>query len=800
MKKLILLLLLTRSLLGQDLFGTKIYINPGHGGLDARDDRNVTQTGFWESVSNLDKGLALRNILLQLNTTVYMSRVANADADDLPLNQIVADANSKNVDFFHSIHSNGFNGQSNYTLILFQGTDNAPTYAGSLTMGSYLADEIYKANRTTAKYNRGDMSFYSSSTPYLGVFKNLNVPGTLSEGSFHDYIPESWRLMNASYKKHEVWAIARGFLKYFGQPGFSTGIVAGLARDMYKTVSYYSISSKGDNKVPVNNLKVTLQPGGRVYQGDNLNNGFFMFDSVSPGTYKLYFESPDYVKDSATVVVVANQTVFSDKLMLYDSTIAPTVLSHAPDINFGDSVSTITKVKINFDKPMSTTATANAFSIDPSVEGTLSWENQNMTLVFTPAISYEKSTFYTVNLSTGAKSVSNVSIIEPYSFSFTTKSRNRLNLLSSYPLQDQKEISPTFFGRVKFDAPILSSSVSGNILLYSSQNVLVPLSIATTSENGIGIISFQPQSSLETNSIYRLVLGESLKDTEGIPTAMKDTISFTTVSEQYISGTIVDSFEVVGQWKNPGLNPGSVGIDSAKSTFNVTFSYKYSGLKSGRLAYVFTQSSGGVCQFFTATKPALGAEVTSEFGLWVKGDLSNNILEYWFNDENNTNTEVLVDTINWSGWLLKRIPKSSIGGSGAKYFNSIVVKQTPAGTKSSIIYVDDAQYDILLPVEKDETSLTPESLTLYQNYPNPFNPTTLISWQLAVGSDVSLKVFDVLGNEIATLVDEFQQAGRHNYEFGYTSAGGNYKLTSGVYFYQLRAGDFVQTKKLVVLK
>ncbi|MFA6979436.1 MAG: Ig-like domain-containing protein [Ignavibacteriaceae bacterium] len=800
MKKLILLFLLTRSLLGQDLSGTKIYINPGHGGLDPANDRFVSQTGFWESVSNLDKGLALRNILWQLNTTIYMSRVANADADDLPLSQIVADANSKNVDYFHSIHSNGFDGKSNYTLLLFQGKDNAPTYPGSLTMANYVVDEIYKTNRTTAKYSRGDFDFYGTGQAYLGVFKNLNVPGTLSEGSFHDYIPESWRLMNAAYKKHEAWAIARGFLKYFAKPGFSTGIIAGLARDMYKTVSYYAISSKGDTKVPVNYLKVTLQPGNRVYQGDNLNNGFFMFDSVSPGTYKLYFESPDYMKDSSTVVVVANQTVFSDKLMLYDSTIAPTVLSHAPDVNFGDSVSTISKVKINFDKPMATTATANAFSIDPSVEGTLSWENQNMTLVFTPAISYEKLTFYTVNLSTGAKSVSNVSITQPYSFSFLTKSRNRLNLLSSYPVDNQEGISTSFFGRVRFDAPILGSSVAANLSLYSPQNVLLPVSIVTTVENGVGIISFQPQSNLEINSVYKLVIGESLKDSEGIPTGVKNTILFCTVSEKYLSGTIVDSFEVVGQWKNPGLNSGSVGIDSAKSTFNVTFSYKYSGLKSGRLAYVFTQTSGGVCQFYDAAKPSIGSETSSEFGLWVKGDLSNNILEYWFHDESNTNFEVMVDTINWSGWLLKRIPKSSIGGSGTKYFNSIVIKQTSLGTKSSIVYVDDAQYDILLPIEKDETSLTPESLTLYQNYPNPFNPSTMISYQLPQSSFVTLKVFDVLGNEIKTLVSEFQQAGRHNYEFGSATGGTNYELTSGVYFYQLRAGDFVQTKKLVVLK
>jgi len=796
MTKLLFFLLFARTILAQDLFGTKIYINPGHGGLDASNDRNIPATGFWESVSNLEKGLALRSILQGINATVYMSRVTNTDANDLPLSQIVADCNAKNVDYFHAIHSNGYNGQSNYTLLLFQGKDAAPTYANALTMGSYLSDEIFKANRTTAKYNRGDFDFYGTGQAYLGVFKSLNVPGTLSEGSFHDYIPESWRLMNAAYKKHEAWAIARGFLKYFTQPGFSTGIIAGLARDLYKTVSYYSISSKGDNKVPVNGLKVTLQPGGRIYQGDRLNNGFFMFDSVAPGSYKLIFEAPDYVKDSATVVVAANQTVFSDKLMLYDSTIAPTVLSHSPTTSLGDSVSTITKVVINFDKPMSTSATAAAFSISPSVAGTFSWENLNTTLVFTPTLTYNKSTTYTVTLSTEAKSVSNVSIVQPYSFSFMTKSRNRLALVSSYPIKDQKEISPSFFGKLKFDAPISSQSVSANLLLYSSENTLLPLSIITSLENGMGIISFQPQNALVINSNYRLVIGELLKDTDGIPTGTKEIINFTTVSEKYISGTIVDSFEVVGQWKNPGLNPASIGIDSAKSTFNVTSSYKYSGLKCGRLAYVFNKASGGVCQFVNSAKPAIGSASANEFGLWVKGDLSNNILEYWFNDESSVNSEVVVDTVNWSGWMLKRIPKSAISGSGQKYFNSIVIKQAAKGLLSGIIYVDDAQYDILLPVGEQLNNITPEKFALYQNYPNPFNPETVIKYQISNSSFVTLKIYDVLGNEIATLVNEYQPTGEYKYELGIR----NYELTSGVYFYQLRAGDVLQTKKMIVLK
>ncbi|HSL88878.1 MAG TPA: family 10 glycosylhydrolase [Ignavibacteriaceae bacterium] len=88
----------------------------------------------------------------------------------------------------------------------------------------------------------------------------------------------------------------------------------------------------------------------------------------------------------------------------------------------------------------------------------------------------------------------------------------------------------------------------------------------------------------------------------------------------------------------------------------------------------------------------------------------------------------------------------------------------------------------------------PENFSLSQNYPNPFNPTTVISWQSAVGSRQVLKVFDVLGKEITTLLDEYKPAGNYEVEFNAD------KLSSGVYFYQLNYGSFVQTKKMILLR
>jgi hypothetical protein len=90
---------------------------------------------------------------------------------------------------------------------------------------------------------------------------------------------------------------------------------------------------------------------------------------------------------------------------------------------------------------------------------------------------------------------------------------------------------------------------------------------------------------------------------------------------------------------------------------------------------------------------------------------------------------------------------------------------------------------------------------LEQNYPNPFNPSTKISWQSPIGSHQTLKVLDILGREVATLVDEYRPAGNYEVEFNAASHSGNVRnLPSGVYFYQLKASNFVETKKMILMK
>jgi photosystem II stability/assembly factor-like uncharacterized protein len=103
---------------------------------------------------------------------------------------------------------------------------------------------------------------------------------------------------------------------------------------------------------------------------------------------------------------------------------------------------------------------------------------------------------------------------------------------------------------------------------------------------------------------------------------------------------------------------------------------------------------------------------------------------------------------------------------------------------------------IILTDIDEESVNNPTQYKLNQNYPNPFNPSTTISYQLPVAGDVALKVYDVLGNLIETLVNEYKTEGRYNVEFRMEKL----ELSSGILFYQLKAGDYIETNKMILLK
>jgi photosystem II stability/assembly factor-like uncharacterized protein len=97
-------------------------------------------------------------------------------------------------------------------------------------------------------------------------------------------------------------------------------------------------------------------------------------------------------------------------------------------------------------------------------------------------------------------------------------------------------------------------------------------------------------------------------------------------------------------------------------------------------------------------------------------------------------------------------------------------------------------------IQNNNPSELPQEFSLLQNYPNPFNPLTTISYSVPEIEFVTLKVYDVLGNKIATLINEEKPVGSYEIEFNVTNH------PSGIYFYRLQAGTFVETKKMILLK
>jgi len=160
--------------------------------------------------------------------------------------------------------------------------------------------------------------------------------------------------------------------------------------------------------------------------------------------------------------------------------------------------------------------------------------------------------------------------------------------------------------------------------------------------------------------------------------------------------------------------------------------------------------------------------------------------------------------------ILRKDGHPSVPGSfesiGAVPANTTVFIDSTVFVDSTYTYAVFAYYElgfsdtsnhetiVLNPVNVTPVNQVVNSFSLWQNYPNPFNPTTKIGFRIANFGFVTLKVYDVLGNEIATLVNQDLSAGEYEVEFSAT------EFSSGIYFYRLQSGTFIETKWMVLLK
>ncbi|MEA2076573.1 MAG: N-acetylmuramoyl-L-alanine amidase [Candidatus Marinimicrobia bacterium] len=463
MKRILILFFSLITLLSaQDLSGRKLYINAGHGGHDSGDRPPINNAGYFEAEGNITRALVVETILKRWGATVVMSRRHNRSSDGVALSSLGSSASNQNCDWFHSIHTNASGGNS--TLMLYSGFTNDPIinvgqthFMGMKTLSDYMGNNLRAALQTTHYWHAGDYTFYGRGYNYLGVFRYLNIPGTLSESSFHDYWPNTYRLQNLDNRINDAWAIALAFVQYYGEPLPEFGNLAGIVRTKELRTNYEYIDGTNDEYKPIDSLEIALYPLGhpensRIYYGNrtmyideytpqwsqittgspidpnnwaavdnryynistsynydyymngynnnhgyNRNNGFYLFDSLAYDTYTVIFDAPGYWPDTVEVIIDSSKFFWTQNLFM-ESSVPPFVRNFTP-ANHEAVHPAWEPIVLSFSHEMDTAAVRSGFNFVPESDLIFTWsENLKQLTLSAVGDSLEVETAYILTL------------------------------------------------------------------------------------------------------------------------------------------------------------------------------------------------------------------------------------------------------------------------------------------------------------------------------------------------------------------------------------------------------------------
>ena len=634
-----------------DLKDLKIYINPGHGGHDS-DDRNVVvppftggdPEGYWESNSNLSKGLSMRDLLEGFGVEVMMSRTTNTTEDDRDLGEIGVEATNFGADFFFSIHSNatGTGTRVNRPLMLYRGETSNPRFAEAVDMSATLNDQLLE-NRVTSwssetPWLAGDLTFYAGQWEGgLGVLRQLWVPGLLSEGSYHDYIPETYRLLNDDFCWLEAYHFTKAIMEHFQTTEkYSTGVVAGTVTDDHQERTddiYNSIFFGHDNALPVCGATVALKDadGGTVetYTTDDLFNGVYMFRAVQPGTYTLAISHPDYEPFEQQITVTANEVTYLNPVMARVRNTPPEVVGYSPVWSDGDeAVLCNTPVEIEFNWDMDVESVERNFSITPAVEGDITWEDSYYKMIFRPKRAFETNTVYTVKIAKGVKHPAGLEMADDFTFSFKTGDYNVFEVLASNPEEGGVVHYETPTVEFRFAQKPNTLTIQNDIIVKDENGeqmsyVARSRKISKASDD-FGYFQIRLSDDLEIGKTYTVEVNENVKDVNGMPLEAPYSYKFTAVDVAAEGAvlTMTESFDGDGLLAKDEDN--TVGAKSASAVRNT--STKIEGTASYKLDYEFTEYEGGKAAYAFSEPNSALYKNTNAIGLKVYGDLSCNTL------------------------------------------------------------------------------------------------------------------------------------------------------------------------------
>jgi N-acetylmuramoyl-L-alanine amidase len=708
----------------------KIYINPGHGGYGG-DDRGMylypifingqvneasgytKEQTFWESQSNLDKGMRLDTMLRALGFNTKMSRILNREEDDKNLYDIVVEANTYKADFMLSIHSNAGN-PSNYILQIHSGITPGDTYGldGYSHVVSKTVCDQARAITTLMGENQyknavscwsrepmiaGDKTFARTVMGWsngYGVLRWLNVPGTISEGMMHDYLPETYRLLNIDYKRQESYYFAKTFMKYFCDMELPYGAIGGKIHDVYQKQTFPDYKArKGtrDELRPINRGVVELwKDGAKIdsYTTDTLYNGCYFFWNLQPGTYTVKAVPEGYYPQEQTLEVKNNEISYAIFALSMARQTPPEVIDYSPKVEITDSVLVSSEVTISFNWDMETEATAAALTISPDVEGTVTFEDDNHRLRFTPASRFEPGVEYTVTIGTGAchpDTVYENNLKEPFSFKFRTQNRGNVRLVQTYPVDGAVGVPTTPAFIAIFDNKLANSAMK-NFKVYDAQGKDISPNSRQVKLNAVaptpyGSARFELKE-LMPNSKYTFVLQGEIADADGVLLMDDITVSFTTGDNAEPSLSVFNPLDTLFF---EGDKEASLGATTVLADKNTTS--KQEGLASNKFSYTFAEADAQAV-YVVDDVAAIQGNRNSTFGMFVNSDYSFNTLEAkWAVDGDIKYTKIC--DLDYAGWLYQEADMSSLPeGVDYQFMGFRLTRQTSFLSAKGAFFVD----------------------------------------------------------------------------------------------------------------
>ena len=799
------------------LSGWNIYLDPGHS-----QNENVGIYNYSEAKKNLRVGLNLRQMLLDWTDidTVYICRTN--DQQSVTLTQRTDQANALGAAHYHSIHSDASaSPTSNSTLIMWGqlgigGPEKTP-YGGK-KMSDIMIGLLTAGMRTTTRGSVGDCTFYNDNDPqpWLHVNRETNMASELSEAGFHTNPTQNQLNMNASWKRLEAKTMYWTILKYHNvarpYAGTSVGVVKDLESGLAVNGAIVSLNGQSDTTDTYQSLFYQYSIDSTL-----LRNGFYYFEAVPAGTYPLQVNAVGY--DPYSVDITMADTFFTFKDVNLISNVPPTIASTVPAQN--DSLYPgVESVVINFSRQMNKTSVEANLTITPAVTYTVAWSNSDKTLTINTT-NFVFSSQYDITI--GGSSLGKFGHPfdgdgngvggDPYTLTVKTKVADVTapSVADVYPIPGSANVEYRPVINVSFDELLKTSTISSRfkVVRNSTQTNAAGL-LRHYVVNGRSVLNFFITTPLFENESYTILVQDSLQDIFGNPTLVDYTYNFTTGNSNYFSQSIIDNFEIgIGSWWQPETSGSTVGVNPLTTNIlsNTTVLNANTGsTKSLQLDYDWDVNAPNwlIREYFSLAAPTF--QPSTLLQVFMFGDGSNNKFRFAVRETAPGNFEVSPwYDVNWIGWKLVTWDLS-LGQTGnwvgnnvfepPLSFDSFQMTYESGNQSTGTYYFDDVRTASFSPtdVEEETGTVTPTEFTLEQNYPNPFNPGTQIKFSVPQTSDVKVIISDILGREVATLVNDNLNAGNYNVNFDAAA------LSSGVYFYTLITDNFKQSKKMILMK